>query len=85
MAGTSTLTCALHGLLLMDGRRREEFLALTRERPPPQELDKFRAAGDVIQRRKRGQHVITGIYPDELGEPCGWSYGTPLWAANGTR
>jgi GTP cyclohydrolase I len=30
VAGTSTVTSALHGLLLDDGRCREEFLALTR-------------------------------------------------------
>jgi len=30
VAGTSTVTSALHGLLLDDGRARDEFLALTR-------------------------------------------------------
>lgn len=30
VAGTTTVTCALHGLLLEDARSREEFLALTR-------------------------------------------------------
>ncbi len=35
VAGTSTVTCALHGQLLADGRCREEFLALTRGSSAP--------------------------------------------------